>query len=82
VEASLVKLLQPKFTPDPNLSSSSIDRGDVAHLKIIARTESTDPVAIQNRQLALRITEPHAAQAIGERSKVYILIFGKSVRPP
>jgi hypothetical protein len=49
VETSLVKLLQPKFPPDPNLWSSSIDRQDVAHLKIIARTESTDPIAIQNR---------------------------------
>jgi len=47
VEASLVKLLQPKFTPDPNLWPSSVDRQDCTHLKTIARTEYTDPIAIQ-----------------------------------
>ena len=38
-------------------------------MKTIAWTESTDPIAIQNRQLALRIAEPHPAQVIGERHK-------------
>jgi hypothetical protein len=49
VEASLVKLLQPKLTPDPNLRSSSVDRHDVAQLKTIARTEYADTITIQNR---------------------------------
>ena len=81
MEASLVELLQPKFTPDPNLRSSSIDRRDIAHLKTIARTEYADLIAIQNRQLALHIAEPHAAKAIGKRNQ-YAPVFGRSLRPP
>jgi hypothetical protein len=37
-------------------------------LKITARTEYADPIAIQNRQLAVHIAEPHTAKAIVERN--------------
>jgi hypothetical protein len=66
VKVPAVKVLEPEFTADPNLWLSSVNGQNRAHLKIIARTEYMDAIAIQNRDLVVGIAEPNAAEDISE----------------